>query len=84
MSRRTCARFARAAGVSEGRIIADYEAGVMELRPVDLGAMQAVLEAAGVEFTNGGQPGVRLKAQPSAQLKAEELPDFVKKGQRGK
>lgn len=49
MSRRTCARFARAAGVSEGRILADYEAGVMELRPVDLGAMQAVLEAAGVE-----------------------------------
>jgi transcriptional regulator with XRE-family HTH domain len=26
-------------------------------------ALRAALEAAGVEFTNGGQPGVRLKAK---------------------
>ena len=28
----------------------------------NVAAVIAVLEAAGVEFTNGGQPGVRLKA----------------------
>jgi hypothetical protein len=32
--------------------------GVLTLRKV-----QCALEAAGVEFTNGGQPGVRLKAK---------------------
>jgi transcriptional regulator with XRE-family HTH domain len=34
------------------------DAGVLE-RTID--AIQRALEAAGVEFTNGGQPGVRLK-----------------------
>jgi hypothetical protein len=30
----------------------------------NLDAKQRALEAAGVEFTNGGQPGVRMKAKP--------------------
>jgi transcriptional regulator with XRE-family HTH domain len=29
-------------------------------------ALQRVLEAAGIEFTNGGQPGVRLARDPGA------------------
>jgi hypothetical protein len=32
----------------------------------------AALEAAGVEFTNGGQPGVRLKG-PGGTIPAEQL-----------
>ncbi len=31
--------------------------------PNNVGAVVRALEAAGVEFTNGGQPGVRLKQQ---------------------
>jgi hypothetical protein len=30
----------------------------------NLDAIQRALEAAGVEFTNGGQPGVRIKPKP--------------------
>jgi len=32
------------------------------LKPRTVEAVQRALEAAGVEFTNGNQPGVRLKA----------------------
>jgi len=43
--------------------IADYEAGILQLRPEDLGAVQAALESAGVVFVeeNGHGPGVRLR-----------------------
>ena len=36
-------------------------------RPIEnnLRAMQRALEAGGVEFVNGNQPGVRMKASPS-------------------
>jgi transcriptional regulator with XRE-family HTH domain len=34
-----------------------------ELRERTVDAIRAALEAAGVEFTNGDQPGVRLKAR---------------------
>lgn len=38
-----------------------------ELKPRTADALRAALEAAGVEFTNGNQPGVRLrKAKPGA------------------
>ncbi len=40
--------------------IARFERGE-ELKERTVEAIQAALEAAGVEFTNGGQPGVRLK-----------------------
>jgi transcriptional regulator with XRE-family HTH domain len=37
-------------------------------------AIRRALEAAGVEFTNGGQPGVRLKARnPGGTIPADEL-----------
>jgi transcriptional regulator with XRE-family HTH domain len=35
-----------------------------ELRERTVDAIRAALEAAGVEFTNGGQPGVRLRKTP--------------------
>ena len=35
--------------------------------------LQRILEAAGVEFTNGGQPGVRLKASGGGTIAADEL-----------
>ena len=40
-------------------MIADYEAGVLQLRPEDLGAVQAALETAGVEFID--DVGVKLQ-----------------------
>jgi predicted transcriptional regulator len=42
-------------------LIADYEAGAGTPRPADFEAIQSALEWAGVEFTNGEQPGVRLR-----------------------
>jgi hypothetical protein len=36
-------------------------AGPIAGRAVNVQAVQAVLEAAGVEFTNGGHPGVRMR-----------------------
>jgi transcriptional regulator with XRE-family HTH domain len=39
---------------------------------------QAALEAAGVEFTNGERPGVRMKAAPAQS--AEVPPDFAPGG----
>lgn len=35
-------------------------------RPETIAAIQIAFEAAGIEFTNGGQPGVRLSSKPSA------------------
>jgi hypothetical protein len=34
------------------------------LRKGDLEAIQAALEEGGIEFTNGDEPGVKLKAKP--------------------
>jgi transcriptional regulator with XRE-family HTH domain len=40
--------------------VSRFEAGE-ELKPRTIEAMQRALESAGVEFTNGDQPGVRMK-----------------------
>jgi transcriptional regulator with XRE-family HTH domain len=37
-----------------------------ELKERTLDAIQQALESAGVEFINGGQPGVRMKVRPEA------------------
>jgi predicted transcriptional regulator len=50
--------FARAADVPRG-IITDFEVSSLPPKPAYLEAMLRVLEAAGVEFTDG-EPGVRL------------------------
>ena len=53
-------------------IIETFEAGGAKLTQADLDAIQAALERAGVEFTNGGQPGVRLRA-PGGTIPADQL-----------
>jgi transcriptional regulator with XRE-family HTH domain len=40
--------------------VADFERGRRKPIRASLNAIRRTLEAAGVEFTNGGQPGVRL------------------------
>jgi transcriptional regulator with XRE-family HTH domain len=51
-----------AAGVHRNTI-SNFETGRYAGEPATLEAIRTALEAAGVEFTNGGQPGVRLKAR---------------------
>jgi transcriptional regulator with XRE-family HTH domain len=46
--------------------IRDFEKGRRLPSPNNLAAIQRALEAAGVEFTNGDQPGVRMTAAPLA------------------
>lgn len=41
--------------------IADFETGILVLRPDDLDALQDALERAGVEFIDGDRPGLRLR-----------------------
>lgn len=43
------------------RTLARIEAGENVPRPATLAAIRSALEAAGVEFTNGDAPGVRLR-----------------------
>jgi hypothetical protein len=56
----------RADDISEGTI-RTFEDGY---RPTDrkINTIQRALEAAGVEFTNGGEPGVKLKAKATGLL----------------
>lgn len=42
--------------------VARFESGE-QLLPRTVAAIQDVLEAAGIEFTNGEQPGVRMRAK---------------------
>jgi transcriptional regulator with XRE-family HTH domain len=41
--------------------ISDFERGRKQPPVLVLSTMQRALEAAGVEFTNGGEPGVKLR-----------------------
>jgi hypothetical protein len=52
---------ARLAKVSPATVVRFEASGELKERTVD--AVRAALEAAGVEFTNGDQPGVRLKKE---------------------
>ncbi len=53
-------QLSEACGVAK-RTIIRFEAGQGETRPSTLAAIRAALEAAGVEFTDGAAPGVRLR-----------------------
>jgi hypothetical protein len=44
-------------------------AGPPSVNPKTLAAVQATLEAAGIEFSNGDEPGVKLKARPKSKAK---------------
>jgi transcriptional regulator with XRE-family HTH domain len=56
---------AQASGVSP-RAIADFEADKRKTINANVAALRHALEAAGVEFTNGDQPGVRLAKKKAA------------------
>ena len=53
---------AEQSGVSP-RAIADFEAENRKPIRATLAALQRALEGAGMEFTNGGQPGVKLNGK---------------------
>ncbi|SDR49538.1 Helix-turn-helix domain-containing protein [Rhizobiales bacterium GAS113] len=61
---------AAAAGVSPNTITR-IEAGLPS-NSSTVSAVRRALEAAGVEFTNGGQPGVRLRG-PGGTIAADQL-----------
>ena len=62
-----------AAGVHRNTI-SNFETGRYAGEPTTLDAIRSALEAAGVEFTNGDQPGVRLRKQHGpASITAEDL-----------
>ena len=61
MLRLTQADLAAKAGISKTGLIA-IETGTSDPKASTLSGIQRALEAAGVEFTNGDQPGVRVKA----------------------
>jgi transcriptional regulator with XRE-family HTH domain len=65
---------AQLAGVAvvPATLITDYETGVGMPEPSDLEAIQSALEWAGVEFANGGRPGVRLRG-PRGTIPADQL-----------
>jgi transcriptional regulator with XRE-family HTH domain len=48
------------AGVSEATV-KNFEAGLHDPRPATLKVIREALEAHGIEFMNGGEPGVRLR-----------------------
>jgi hypothetical protein len=55
------------------RSLKRYEAeDGIEIPEEDLDAMRRLLEAAGIEFLDGGQPGVRMKP-PAVVVPVEEL-----------
>ncbi|HEX3674959.1 MAG TPA: helix-turn-helix transcriptional regulator [Rhizomicrobium sp.] len=56
---------AKNSGVS-ARAIADFEADKRKPIRATMAALQRALEDAGVEFTNGDQPGVRLAKNKKA------------------
>jgi hypothetical protein len=53
-------RLSAAAGVSLSAI-KDFEAERRQPMPANRAAIQRAFEAAGVEFTNGDEPGLKLK-----------------------
>jgi predicted transcriptional regulator len=58
----TQTELAAKAGISKTALIA-IETATSDPKASTLSAIQKALEAAGIEFTNGEQPGVRLKRQ---------------------
>jgi transcriptional regulator with XRE-family HTH domain len=68
----TQADLAAKAGISKTALIA-IETGTSDPKASTLSAIQKALEAAGVEFTNGEQPGVRLKGKAHAMTRGEFL-----------
>jgi predicted transcriptional regulator len=53
-------------------VLIDFEVSLLPPKPAHLEAIRRAFEAAGVEFTNGGQPGVRLRG-PGGTIAADQL-----------
>jgi transcriptional regulator with XRE-family HTH domain len=62
--------------------VARFERGD-ELKERTIDALQRALEAAGVEFTNGDQPGVRLTRTAAARFAKAAAPSAAAKAVRG-
>jgi len=69
-----------AIAVLPATLITDFETGVGAPEPRDLDEIKSVLEWAGVEFLDGGQPGARLR---EAARKLTAKPPKSRKGARG-
>ena len=63
-----------------------FEGEAAETRHATLAVLRRALEAAGVEFTNGDQPGVRLTKVPALSAKAarSSKPENAAKAVRNK
>lgn len=59
---------AERASVGKSTVVG-FEKGWHQTEPENAAAMQRALEAAGVEFTNGDGPGVRLVARKASRKK---------------
>jgi transcriptional regulator with XRE-family HTH domain len=59
------------AKVATGTIVRLERGEALKERTID--AIQAALEAAGVEFTDGDQPGVRLRKSSGGSIPVEQL-----------
>jgi transcriptional regulator with XRE-family HTH domain len=69
---------AQASGVGIATIRrAELIDGVVTLTGPNVAAVRRALEAAGVEFTNGGQPGVRMRSPYAISLEVREGVEFV-------
>jgi transcriptional regulator with XRE-family HTH domain len=62
-------RLSEVAGVHRNTI-SNFETGRYAGEPATLEAIRIALEAAGVEFTNGEQPGVRMRSRGATRTKA--------------
>jgi hypothetical protein len=67
------AEFARVAGVPRGAL-SDFEFSSLKPKPFHLAAIRAALEVAGVEFTNGEGPGVRMRKGGATMPSKQEEP----------
>lgn len=59
----TQAQLAELAGVHQPHL-AKIEAGLIVARPITIAKLREAIERQGVEFTNGTNPGVRMKGDP--------------------
>jgi transcriptional regulator with XRE-family HTH domain len=65
---------ARASGVSEPTVARLESAdGALGGRPGTAGKLRRALELAGIEFLDGGAPGVRLRPKSAASLRPDQL-----------
>jgi transcriptional regulator with XRE-family HTH domain len=59
------AELAECAGLHQPHLV-KIELGTIRARPATIAKLREVIESRGVEFTNGGNPGVRFKTKDSA------------------